>query len=75
MELLTERWAPVLGYEGRYEVSDHGQVRSLTRWRRGKSGSLVPVMGRIMRTQVKIAAMRSAGEIVGRYRVQKRESA
>lgn len=27
----TERWAPVPGYEGRYEVSDLGQVRSLTR--------------------------------------------
>lgn len=43
MELLTERWRPVLGYEGRYEVSDHGRVRSLPRYRRGKSGCLVPV--------------------------------
>lgn len=24
-----ERWLPVPGYEGRYEVSDHGRVRSL----------------------------------------------
>ena len=48
MELLTERWVPVLGYEGRYEVSDHGRVRSLPRYRRGKSGCLVPVEGRVM---------------------------
>ena len=53
MELLTERWAPILGYEGRYEVSDHGRVRSMTRWRRGKSGSLVPVQGRVMQLQQK----------------------
>jgi len=53
MELLTERWAPIHGYEGRYEVSDHGQVRSLARWRRGKSGSLVPVPGRVMRLTAK----------------------
>ena len=25
----TERWLAVVGYEGRYEVSDHGRVRSL----------------------------------------------
>ena len=53
MELLNERWAPVLGYEGRYEVSDHGRVRSMARWRRGKSGCLVPVQGRVMRLQQK----------------------
>lgn len=48
MELLTERWLPVFGYEGRYEVSDHGRIRSLPRYRRGKSGCLVPVEGRVM---------------------------
>lgn len=26
-----ENWLPVTGYEGFYEVSDHGQVRSVTR--------------------------------------------
>lgn len=29
--LTTERWLPVVGYEGRYEVSDLGRVRSLLR--------------------------------------------
>ena len=28
----TERWLPVPEYEGYYEVSDHGRVRSLDRW-------------------------------------------
>jgi len=27
-----ERWKPVVGYEGLYEVSDQGRVRSLDRW-------------------------------------------
>jgi hypothetical protein len=59
MELLNERWAPIFGYEGFYEVSDHGRVRSLTRWRRGKSGSLVPVVGRIMQLATKKAGART----------------
>ena len=35
---MTERWLPVVGYEGYYEVSDQGRVRSLDRlipWRGG----------------------------------------
>lgn len=28
---MTERWLPVVGWEGLYEVSDHGRVRSLDR--------------------------------------------
>lgn len=28
-EIAAERWAPVVGMEGRYEVSDMGRVRSL----------------------------------------------
>ncbi len=48
MELLTERWAPIKGYDGMYEVSDCGRVKSVQRFRRGKSGCLVPVPERIM---------------------------
>lgn len=43
-----ERWAPVLGYEGFYEVSDAGRVRSLDRiiaW----NGTSKLVTGRILR--------------------------
>lgn len=31
VDSAAERWLPVPGYEGRYEVSDHGRVRSLAR--------------------------------------------
>jgi len=44
-ELSIERWLPVVGYEGRYDVSDMGRVRSVTRtgvrcngWRNVKPG-------------------------------------
>lgn len=53
MGLLEERWLPILGYEGRYEISDHGRVRSLARYRRGKSGCLVPVPEKIMSVSTK----------------------
>jgi len=53
MELLTERWAPVMGYEGMYEVSDCGRMKSVQRFRRGKSGCLVPVPECIMALSTK----------------------
>lgn len=31
MKANPERWLPVVGFEGLYEVSDHGRVRSLDR--------------------------------------------
>lgn len=38
----AERWLPVPGYEGLYEVSDQGRVRSQYEWRgRGKPGHLL----------------------------------
>lgn len=42
---MTEQWKPVVGYEGSYEVSAHGNVRSLDRWRRNRQ-SLYLVKGR-----------------------------
>ena len=45
----TEVWIDIAGYEGRYQVSSLGRVKSLARMRRGKSGCEVPVPERIMR--------------------------
>lgn len=48
-----ESWLPVVGYEGIYEVSDHGSVRSLDRrtaagrFQRGRAMSLVKRAGRV----------------------------
>lgn len=32
MQPTEEIWRPVVGFEGAYEVSDHGRVRSVDRW-------------------------------------------
>ena len=34
-----EEWRPILGYEGLYEVSNYGRVRSLDRWVNGRAGA------------------------------------
>ena len=40
---IAERWKQVKGYEGRYEVSDHGKVRSLNyRMKKGVTKLLRP---------------------------------
>lgn len=41
-------WADIRNYEGRYQVSNLGRVKSLERMRRGKSGCEVPVPEKIM---------------------------
>lgn len=43
-----EQWRPVVGYEGRYEVSDHGRVRGLDRRVRTKGGGMMTVKGRVL---------------------------
>lgn len=52
--MKKERWLPVVGFEGRYEVSDHGRVRSFQRGAKGRllrpgkmgSGHLSVALGR-----------------------------
>lgn len=48
-----EVWVPITGYESMYAVSNYGRVKSLQRWRRGKSGSMVPVQEKIMSLHTK----------------------
>lgn len=45
---MTEEWRPVVGYEGLYEVSNHGRVRSFGRYRRGINDSKRFCPGRIL---------------------------
>lgn len=49
----VEAWADIHGYEGRYQVSTLGRVKSLSRNRRGKAGSDVLMPEKIMRLSVK----------------------
>ena len=48
----AEMWADIRGYEGRYQVSTLGRVKSLARYRKGKSGGLVPLPELIMKLRV-----------------------
>ncbi len=45
---MDEEWRPVVGYEGYYEVSDLGRVRSLSRKYNRPSGE-VKMTGRILK--------------------------
>lgn len=47
--LKTEIWKPVLGYEGYYEVSNIGRVRSVPRMRITKGGGRAPCGGIILK--------------------------
>ncbi len=54
MAQSIERWQPIAGYEGLYEVSDQGQVRSLPRVVDKSSGNRYSVAGRILKQSVKL---------------------
>lgn len=47
---MTEQWLPVVGYEGLYEVSDHGRVRSLERQVPNGEGTVRTVRSRILKS-------------------------
>ena len=50
---MKEEWRAVVGFEGKYEVSSLGCVRSLDREKIGKNGSLYRISGRVLRTKHK----------------------
>lgn len=47
-DLPGEEWLPVVGYEGMYEVSNKGRVRSLDRTWTQWHGGLVPILGTML---------------------------
>jgi len=47
-----EVWKDIEGFEGRYQVSTFGNVKSLARFRNGKNGSLVPIRESLMTPKV-----------------------
>ena len=44
----VERWLPVVGYEGLYEVSDHGRVRGMDRVVMRGNGAPQTIRGRVL---------------------------
>ena len=65
-----ERWAPVVGFETRYEVSDMGRLRSVTRDTIRKDGKPLKIEGRIMKASpsnagyLRVSAMSENGKRV-----------
>lgn len=49
MSEIKEEWRPVVGYEGLYEVSNLGRVKSLDRVVTGKNGGQYPFKGKILK--------------------------
>lgn len=47
--MKKEYWRPVLGYEGLYEVSNLGRVKSFDTYRKGKNGSIRICKGKILK--------------------------
>lgn len=45
-------WKDIKGFEGLYQISDCGEVKSLYRMRKGKSGADVPVTERILKYSI-----------------------
>ena len=55
--VAEETWLPVVSFDGiyaaSYQVSDHGQVQSTPRHRRGRQGSTRKVKGRILSPRIR----------------------
>lgn len=47
-----ETWRPVIGFEGFYEVSDIGRVRSVVRTVRARGGMLSVLKGRLLKVPI-----------------------
>lgn len=46
---IVEIWEDIRGYEGFYQVSNLGRIKSLARFRNGKNGGKVPISEKIMK--------------------------
>lgn len=57
--IAEERWQPVVGYHGYYEVSDHGRVRSVTREVDFKNRARRVYNGRMLSTDALVKGYRS----------------
>lgn len=69
--IVGETWRPVPGFEGCYEVSDHGRVRSLDRTLVLSNGQVRSYKGRIRAPRIDCHGYHKLGMYVGLVRYQK----
>lgn len=50
--MSNEVWKDVVGYEGLYQISNLGRVKSVERFRKGKKGSKTYCKGRILKSRI-----------------------
>lgn len=50
---MEEIWKDVVGYEGRYEVSSFGRIRSVGRYIERKNGIIIYAKSKILKQQIK----------------------
>lgn len=49
---MIETWKPIPNYEGKYEISDLGNIKSITRQVRTKGNSTRTVLGKLLNQQI-----------------------
>lgn len=52
MQETQELWKPIKGFEGRYEISNTGRVKSLARMRKSARGGMAPLPERILKLKI-----------------------
>lgn len=60
MDATQEQWRPVVGFEGRYEISNHGRVRSLERV---VNGGPTPTSTRRVPARIRAVAVDKSGHL------------
>ena len=50
--MIEEIWKDVEGYEGSYQVSNMGRVKSFEKYKKGKNNSTVYVPEKIMKSYI-----------------------
>ena len=71
---MTEEWRPIEGYEGLYEVSNTGRVRSLDRYVRSKSKSYRLQKGSILSpftTNGYLCVILQASQVTRKFRIHR----
>ena len=68
---MSEFWVDIPKFEGLYEVSNEGRVRSLARKRYGKNNSICFVKERILKPSPKNRYALSGGAYAGNYSILK----